>query len=883
MLLMMPDNIEADAPFLDPRPTPGSPAFSEFDPKPVDSFFTQADYVGAFGQDLWIHGWSWLSENRRVPDDIYGPVLCGDITASKTLKASEANLLTCQTFVKSGATLTIEAGATIYGYGDDGSMKAPALIIDRGGKIMADGTKTAPITMTSALPPKHLPARGTWGGLIILGKAPTSHDTSSEEPEVEGIANHKYGGSDSADNSGTVRYVRVWYAGSVVGADNEINGITFAGVGSGTTVEYIEVAFNKDDGVECFGGTVNMKYVSLISNGDDQLDTDHGYTGKIQFLFALLGTAAHHGTEMDSKTNSDLNSQPRSYPQLYNALFIGQKNIPRAELTDPESSDDAKDGILRLREGTGGQFGNIILTNVRDVGVQNDDCGAETKAQDAPGDANSLYFSNKNIIFGATDVFESDCDTALSAAQEVDPELMLVPAATTEYVPFLDPRPVAGGNAYVHKVAVPSDGFFTSVDYSGAFGTDMWLGGLSWLGDNNKLPGSTSGDVDLVSESGCTVSSNTAWGPKDVYLTCQTFVTSGATLTIAPGTTIYASSDDGNGKAPALIIEMGAKLIADGTADSPITFTTAVANPGHGTGMWGGLIILGKAPTSKGTNSVEGLPEGDGAYGGSDNADNSGVLRYVRVYHGGSVIGQDNEINGITFAGVGSGTTCEYIEVAFNKDDGVEFFGGTVCCKYVSVMFVGDDAIDTDEGYQGKMQFVSVLVSKDGHHGTEMDSKTGGDVNSQPRSHPQIYNALFVGSLQFAASTASSDDLQAGLLRLREGTGGEFGNIILTNVGNVGVYQNQCGNEARTQNKPTSGYPDYLWISSNNIVMGPGNTYKGVHSDDDSCSGFTATAFELDQNYPLLRIVPNDIEPTVVKFDPRPRPGEATDNVDSGL
>merc|ERR1719487_728798 len=473
MLLMMPDNIEADAPFFDPRPEPGSPAFTDFEAKPVDAFFTEAPYLGAFGQDLWIAGWSWLSENRRVPDNIYGPVLCGDIAASTTVKASETNLLTCQTFVKSGATLTIEAGATIYGYGDDGSMKAPALIVDRGGTIMADGTKTAPITMTSALPPKHLPRRGTWGGLIILGKAPTSHDTSSEEPEVEGIANHKYGGTDSADNSGTLRYVRVWYAGAVVGEDNEINGITFAGVGSGTTVEYIEVAFNQDDGVECFGGTVNMKYVSLISNGDDQLDTDHGYTGKIQFLFALLGTAAHHGTEMDSKTDGNLDSTPRSYPQLYNALFIGQKGIARKDLVDPESSDDKMDGVLRLREGTGGQFGNIILTNVRDVGVKNNDCGAETRVQGAPGDANSLYFSDKNIIFGATTAFESDCTPALSSAQEIDPQLNIVPEGVHEYSKFIDPRPSPGGNAYKQYVDTPSDGFFEPVPYSGAFGDDL--------------------------------------------------------------------------------------------------------------------------------------------------------------------------------------------------------------------------------------------------------------------------------------------------------------------------------------------------------------------------------------------------------------------------
>merc|ERR1711998_132300 len=178
-------------------------------------------------------------------------------------------------------------------------------------------------------------------------------------------------------------------------------------------------------------------------------------------------------------------------------------------------------------------------------------------------------------------------------------------------------------------------------------------------------------------------------------------------------------------------------------------------------------------------------------------------------------------------------------------------------------------------GYQGKMQFVSVLVSKDGHHGTEMDSKTGDDVNSQPRSHPQIYNALFVGSLQFAASTASSDDLQPGLLRLREGTGGEFGNIILTNVGNVGVYQNECGNEVRTHTKPASGYPDYLYFSANNIMHLSGGSKYDLRDD---CDGLTDAVIA----DPALVAVPSDIEPTVVGFDPRPvATGPALEKVDN--
>eukprot|EP00951_Prasinocladus_malaysianus_P018913 scaffold152395_cov36-Prasinocladus_malaysianus.AAC.1 len=149
---------------------------------------------------------------------------------------------------------------------------------------------------------------GTWGGLIINGKAPISSSGGSNT--VEGLEMVQYGGSDPNDNSGSLSYVRVWYGGAKIAQDNEINGITFAGVGSGTSVDHIEVAYNLDDGVEFFGGTVNVKYLSILFCGDDGIDTDEGYQGKIQFALVLVGTSGHHGTEMDSKTNDDLNSQP---------------------------------------------------------------------------------------------------------------------------------------------------------------------------------------------------------------------------------------------------------------------------------------------------------------------------------------------------------------------------------------------------------------------------------------------------------------------------------------------------------------------------------------------------------------------------------------------
>merc|ERR1719487_3080507 len=129
--------------------------------------------------------------------------------------------------------------------------------------------------------------RGKWGGLILLGDAPTN---AASPKEVEGITGKTYGGTDPADNSGTLQYVRVWHGGAVVGADNEINGITFGGVGSGTVVNHCEVAFNADDGFEFFGGTVNVKYLSVLFVGDDAFDTDKGFQGMGQFLFIMEGS-----------------------------------------------------------------------------------------------------------------------------------------------------------------------------------------------------------------------------------------------------------------------------------------------------------------------------------------------------------------------------------------------------------------------------------------------------------------------------------------------------------------------------------------------------------------------------------------------------------------
>ena len=345
--------------------------------------------------------------------------------------------------------------------------------------------------------------------------------------------------------------------------------------------------------------------------------------------------------------------------------------------------------------------------------------------------------------------------------------------------------------------------------------------------DESTDPVSPSYNAFDCSTSQSCISEDTTWSGQ-VSLETQTYVTNGATLTIEAGTTITATATDEAGLATALVIDRGAKIMAEGTAESPITFTSVV---GTGTGTWGGLIINGNAPISNdgGEAFVEGLV--GVPYGGNDPADNSGTLRYVRVWHGGNVIGQDNEINGITLAGVGNSTIVDHCEVAYNQDDGFEMFGGTVDLTNCAVINVGDDAFDTDNGYQGRGQFLFVHRDGNSDKAHEMDNKTDSNFDSQPRSHPIFSNVTIVGGNENA-------------VRVREGTGGDFRNYIIVG-GGEGFRNDDNGTELVTQDfSSTSGlYPDYLYISSNNVVY---NGDSGCFKDFEDSSTFSGTCVGSD-------------------------------------
>ena len=248
-----------------------------------------------------------VAEETLIVDGREVVVLQRKITEDKELVQDYDYLLRGAVFVEDGATLTIEHGVTIYGE----QATNGTLIVAQGGKIMANGTADAPIVMTSDAAIGQR-ARGQWGGLIINGKAPTNQGITAGEGDTG-----DYGGDDPNDNSGVLRYVRVEYAGIEFSPDNELNGIALQGVGAGTVIEYVQVHMNQDDGIEMFGGTVDLKYALVTGARDDSFDWTDGWTGKGQFWVAQhYGDDADNGFENDnsSKNNEALRHvQPQRY------------------------------------------------------------------------------------------------------------------------------------------------------------------------------------------------------------------------------------------------------------------------------------------------------------------------------------------------------------------------------------------------------------------------------------------------------------------------------------------------------------------------------------------------------------------------------------------
>ena len=270
-------------------------------------------------------------------------------------------------------SLTVEPGVRIFG-----SAGLDYIVVNRGSQIFAVGTPTAPIIFTSRQSIEGttgIDSIGQWGGLVILGRANITncpgadgtaqaaiYGTPACEATVEGT-NAQYGGNQNADNSGTLRYVRVQHSGFQILPNNELNGITFAGVGSGTTVDHIQVHNSSDDGIEFFGGNVNLKHVVLTGNDDDNLDTDHGYRGALQFVIVVQranggnrlieASMASFGATAAATAGADY-PQRRSNPIVANFTFVGS------------ASSSAADGMV-FNTGTMFRVYNGVVTTTNPV------------------------------------------------------------------------------------------------------------------------------------------------------------------------------------------------------------------------------------------------------------------------------------------------------------------------------------------------------------------------------------------------------------------------------------------------------------------------------------------------------------------------------------
>ena len=580
--------------------------------------------------------------------------------------------------VADGHTVTIAPGTVIKAKAKGVPADASAFVVAKGGKVDAIGTPSQPIIFTTEYDPldgTNLETPGQWGGVVILGNALVG--TDSGEASIEGIPANLglvYGGSDDTDDSGTLQYVSIRYGGTALATDSEINGLTLGGVGSGTTLDNIEVIYNDDDGIEFFGGTVNASNLLIWSQADDAVDVDMAYSGTISNVVVAMGTGSDNVFEIDGTedTTTPILDRPHT---VTNVTAIG-------------ISGNKADALGHWKSNAKGSYSNIYYR----------DFDAGTTTEGVVNYNSGLTFSNVEI---------TTTDAAAAAFPTINADVTVTSS------------PTVGANVNAFNWT-----FYTA---------------------NNTFPSVTKGDGSIVF-----TTSDEYWSGT-ITLDGKYVVADGHTVTIAPGTVIKAKAKGVPADASAFVVAKGGKVDAIGTPSQPIIFTTEY-DPLDGTnletpGQWGGVVILGNAlvGTDSGEASIEGIPANLGlVYGGSDDTDDSGTLQYVSIRYGGTALATDSEINGLTLGGVGSGTTLDNIEVIYNDDDGIEFFGGTVNASNLLIWSQADDAVDVDMAYSGTISNVVVAMGTGSDNVFEIDGTEDTTTPILDRPHT-VTNVTAIG------------------------------------------------------------------------------------------------------------------------------------------
>lgn len=408
-------------------------------------------------------------------------VVRGTLTGQTTWTADRRYLLSGRVDVASGATLSIQPGTIICGDAEQTMMNVSYLNIAQGGKLIADGTAEKPIVFTSS---RDVGTRRPqdWGGIVLRGYAPINNPpaagmgpaTTCAEAEASAGKYGPCGTPNDRDNSGTLRYVRIEFAGREFAPDKELNALSLYAVGSDTTLDYIQVHRGSDDGVEFFGGTANLKHAVASGVQDDAFDWEFGWVGKGQFWVSMQDSSiGNRGFEADNnRMNATLD--PHSSPTISNVTLLGLGRGVTA------GGSDKREGIA-FRSGTNANLTSFIIAGFTDAGIAFEEATVSQANAGKVQLTQTLFFGNgpagdaKNISdtkqLGSTAFDVKAWVLGQAGNREVDPMLRDPFNATA---PKFLPQE---GSPALQGASAPADPFFTPAAYYGAFGTDDWTAG----------------------------------------------------------------------------------------------------------------------------------------------------------------------------------------------------------------------------------------------------------------------------------------------------------------------------------------------------------------------------------------------------------------------
>jgi hypothetical protein len=403
----------------------------------------------------------------------------GSGTGTVTWTKENEYLLEGFVFVNDGQILTIEPG-TVIRFKPGKGENASALIVARGGKIFAEGTSAEPIIFTSEsddlIGSVDNDETGLWGGLIILGNAPIN--IAGGEASIEGIPLAEprgiYGGTIENDNSGILNYISIRHGGTNIGDGNEINGLTLGGIGNETQIDYVEIISNEDDGVEIFGGTVNLKHMVVSNCGDDAFDYDLGWTGNGQFWLALQSSNLGDNLLEAGGGTNPVNGVPYSIPNIYNVTLIGNGN-------------SGEGACVNFKDNAGGTVANSIFINdnhgiLLEVADAHNDCYSQWQHGNLGIRSNVFHeiaASTGNTIFRLTGIYTPEQLNEWQNYFNTAKNEIIDPKINWQEGSFIPEEKIQG------EMAEYPPGWFQIVNFKGAFGESDWIKGWTLLSPND--------------------------------------------------------------------------------------------------------------------------------------------------------------------------------------------------------------------------------------------------------------------------------------------------------------------------------------------------------------------------------------------------------------